>query len=186
MNKKAIELSVNFIVMVIIAIVIFGFGLYLAFSLVSSAEKTKSQLDQETILLIENMLDTGEKVVLPFDKKTIKKGQGDVFGYGIRNIKTEGGSSDTFYIEVNFEAALDSGCKESKDPQPIAEEIPQHQSSFELEVEKNEKKADSIPFLVPHKTSPGCYVYNLRVYENASLTNQYQYDFTKQIKIVVP
>ena len=86
--KKGIELSLNFLVTIIIALVILGFGIRFAYNLGSEATQmsdlTTEQLDKK---IAELLCDSSEMVCIGVDKKTIQKGKYDVFGIKIVNIQ---------------------------------------------------------------------------------------------------
>lgn len=86
--KKGIELSLNFLVTVIIAIVIFGFGIKFIYNLASEATQmetlTAEQLDKR---IGELLCDSSDRVCIGVEKKTIQKGKFDVFGVKIINIQ---------------------------------------------------------------------------------------------------
>ncbi len=100
-NKKAIELSVNFLVILIIAIVVFGFGIYLVFKFFGAApditEGISSQLQQE----INQMLSQGEKVALPINQQTVQDGKGYTFWLGISNMLNNA-ETNSFTISANL------------------------------------------------------------------------------------
>jgi hypothetical protein len=99
-NKKAIELSINFVVLLIIALVVFGMGLTLFRKFFVQAEAIQENLDEQTRKeLQQRMMNSLEQVVIYPTQMTIKKGRGDVFGVGILNI---GNDADLFYIEADF------------------------------------------------------------------------------------
>ncbi len=102
MNKKGIELSVNMLVVIIIALVVFGFGIWMSSKFFGAAESQKAQIDQDTESAIENLLSGGTRVGIPINRKTIKRGSSDIFGLGVLNT---GGQSDNFVIKVNFNRA---------------------------------------------------------------------------------
>jgi len=87
MNKKAFELSINFIVMLILATVVFGFGLYFVRMLFTEAGNIKAQLDKDTEDRIISLLDRGEMVAFPISTKDISQDDNAVFGLGVLNVK---------------------------------------------------------------------------------------------------
>jgi hypothetical protein len=97
MNKKGFELSVNFIVVVILAIFIMSMGLYLGYKSFALFELKKAQLDMETEAQIESMLASGEKVIVPIFRKPIEEG-GTIFGLGVLNIVDN--PSTEFKLEI--------------------------------------------------------------------------------------
>ena len=86
--KKGFELSLNFLVTIIIALVILGFGVRFVYNLASQATQmsdiTTEQLDKK---IGELLCDSSEMVCIGVDKKTIQKGKYDVFGIKIVNIQ---------------------------------------------------------------------------------------------------
>ncbi len=63
MNKKAIQLSINFIVMLIIAIVIFAFGINFIYNLLSSAEEMKDITLEDIDNRISNLMCGANKII---------------------------------------------------------------------------------------------------------------------------
>ena len=86
--KKGIELSLNFLVTIIIALVILGYGIRFLYNIASEATKidviTTDQLDKR---IGELLCDSSERVCIGVDKKTIERGKFDVFGIKIVNIQ---------------------------------------------------------------------------------------------------
>ena len=87
MNKNGIELSLNFLVVLIISIVLFGFGVRFISRLSSEATQlqdlTLGELDER----IGNLVCEGsDRVCIGIDRKTIKRTKFDVFGLKIINI----------------------------------------------------------------------------------------------------
>lgn len=178
MNKKAIQLSVNFIVILIISIVVFGFGITLAYNLVNKGVETKESLDAQTDLELEKLLDTGEKVVIPFNRKEIYPGNKAVVWIGIRNVLDTPGESDVFNIQVNLRGAFEPDGRE-----PINSAV-SFSKSFpdSLEIKKNEKAKVPVAFSLPDRVRKGIYRYDVIVLD----PNNEQYGFTKHIDIIVP
>jgi len=86
-SKKAMELSINFIVMLIIAMALFSFGIWFAYKFFGGAEQMRTDLDSQTQTQIENLLMSGnDRVVIPFSSKTLDKSDSSVFGVGILNV----------------------------------------------------------------------------------------------------
>ncbi|MDP2750524.1 MAG: hypothetical protein Q8O89_06860 [Nanoarchaeota archaeon] len=96
-NKRAIELSVNFIVVLILAIVTFSLAIGLTYNMFSKAYKLKADIDSDTKSQILSLLDSGEKVAIPANRASIQSGKNEVFGLGILNIEK---TSSDFFIEV--------------------------------------------------------------------------------------
>lgn len=99
-GKKAFELSMTFLVMLIIIIVIFTGSISFTKKFFSSAEELRATIDAQTEAEIQALLyQQGSLVAVPIFKKTIARGQHENFGIGIRNIM---GSEETFYVLISF------------------------------------------------------------------------------------
>lgn len=107
MNKKAaIELSVNFLVIIIICIVVFGFSIYIIKRFFTHAETIRMTYDERTEKEIERLLDDGSRVAIPFDEKTIYNGEFKTFGIGIMNTLNIA-ERNNFRITISFDKAYD-------------------------------------------------------------------------------
>src|SRR3989344_6412649 len=113
LDKKAIELSLNFIVIIIISIILFGFGISFISRLSSQATElqdlTISELDEK----IGNLVCEGsDRVCVGIDRKKIAAKKFDVFGLKIINIL----DSQNFDVIVSRPAP--SGYKKDKQEIP--------------------------------------------------------------------
>lgn len=109
MNKRAIELSVNFLVMLILALVVFAGGLTVVKKFFGAAEQKREELDSETEQEIERLLMDGSKVGIPISKKEIRMGEDEIFGLGIYNVK---GAPKDFTVTVTFSTGIDENNQE--------------------------------------------------------------------------
>lgn len=105
LNKKAFEVAVNFIVILVISLIVFAFGLYITNKFFRQAEEVKADIDLETREQIEKLLDDGSRVAIPLNRRTIARGHSDTFGLGILNVL--GGSPTIFTVRVGFDAAFE-------------------------------------------------------------------------------
>ena len=71
MRKRGIELSINFIVILIISLIIFTSGLVFTNKFFKLAVDRKADLDKQTELEIQNLLSDGAPVAIPYNKKKI-------------------------------------------------------------------------------------------------------------------
>ena len=101
-SRKGIELSINFIVILILSLIIFVGGLVFTTKFFNMAMDEKARLDKETEAKIDQLLADGAPVAIPQNKKAIKRGHSDVFGLGIRNIYRE---PKDFYVVMSFSKA---------------------------------------------------------------------------------
>lgn len=171
MSKKAIQLSLNFLVITIISIVIFGMGIYLMNKFLGHADDTVFQWEERQKKEIEDLLSQGKVVAIPFDSKTIQQKKSDSFGVGIMNILDE--SPVDFRIDVIFSKAYDgpnvlcdhddtSGC--GVDPDTWLRSSTQ--MGGPLNITKTIKRYDQEKFLVGMRIGdavPGIYTFDLRV-----------------------
>ena len=169
MNKKALELSINFIVIVIISLVIFGMGIGIANKFLGQAEVIKQDLDQQTENQINAMLDSGDRLAIPIDNKIIEKGKSDVFGLGILNIL---GQTRTFTVTISSSLYV-SPTKQTENPPTIPLEFIEVRSK---ELKNNEHDVMPLVVRAPRNARPGTYVLNVHVS---------QYDETLQITVRV-
>jgi|TARA_B100001971_G_C18099308_1_gene487914 hypothetical protein len=86
-DKKGIELSVNFLVIIIIAIVVFFFGARFIYNLASEAtELGKLTLDELDTRIGDLICEGSEKVCLGINRKVIERGKLDIFELKMMNI----------------------------------------------------------------------------------------------------
>ena len=104
MNKKAIELSINFLVIIIISVVVFTLGTRFIYNLASETTKLGKLTLDELDKRIEDLSCQGsERVCISRNRKVISKGDFSVFGLKIINI-LEG---KNFNYKISSSAALD-------------------------------------------------------------------------------
>jgi len=107
MNRKsAFQLSISFVVMIIIAIVVFSFSVYIVKKFFTHAEDIKLTYDERTEQEIERLLDDGSRVAVPRERKTIVNGNFDTFGVGILNVIGKAPRNE-FMLNVSFSKAFD-------------------------------------------------------------------------------
>lgn len=164
LGKKGFELSINFIVMLILAIAVFGFGLFFVNKLFHQAGEIKAQLDVDTEKRIESMLDRGEKVAFPISSKDIKAGEMATFGLGIMNVNQ---LTTTFDVEIICSVATDSRDNE------IANGCDGYQNWMfgvdPVTLEKNEKKVIPIAIVIPGSKTKGTYAFTVKVLDNGNI-----------------
>lgn len=156
-DKKAIELSLNFIVILIISIIIFGFGVRFIQKLSSQAielqELTISELDEK----IGNLVCEGsERVCVGIDRKVVQRKKFDVFGLKIINIL------DSQEFEITVSPSDPIGYKKDKTPVegPALTINPQSRA---IKINKNEEKSIGIGVQVPANAVSGTYIFNVEI-----------------------
>ncbi len=101
-NKKSMEVAVGTIVLLILAILVFIFAIFIAFKIFGGAEEIKSQIDLKTKSQIESAMQrTNELVSVPFNVKQTKIGDAVTFGMGVKNIHESG----DFSASISFDNA---------------------------------------------------------------------------------
>lgn len=103
-KKAALQLSVNFLVILIICIVIFSSSIYIMRKFFQHAEDIKMVYDERTEKEIERLLDDGSRVAIPFDKKTIYNGEFKTFGIGVLNM-LDTSFDNEFVVNISFKKA---------------------------------------------------------------------------------
>lgn len=155
MNKSAISLSINFLVVIIISLVVLGFGITLLFKFMGGAEDIKGKLDQRTQEQIEHLLiDEGKKVALPLHHANLYGGGEKAFGVGIRNIDFLQ-FGDKFRINIEANTPSDTNANEwflyFKE---------------DLTIEENEHHVEPIMVSVPDNAAKGLYIFDVTVFDS--------------------
>lgn len=169
-NKRGIELSVNFLVIIIISLVIFGFGIYFISRLSSSATElgdlTLGELDKRIGDLI---CEGSARVCIGIERQIIKRAKLGVFGLKILNL------DDAQQFEVTVLPSNPIGYDSSN--QPIQKTgsfrglliIPSLYTSpgRAVQIDKNEQETIGIGVQVPEDAPPGTYIFNIDIKDGA-------------------
>ncbi|MBI5393377.1 hypothetical protein HZA96_05900 [Candidatus Woesearchaeota archaeon] len=159
MKKKAMELAINFIVMLILAMAIFGVGIYFATNIFGKTAKMGDSLDQQTTTLLENKLrDSSLPVAFGKFKQTVKKGDNIKFALGIAN--NEQGDK-TFEIKIECSIVV-------KNSEEVKLPCPPPPKDKEIIVPAKDYKTSAILFAVDKKTSSATYIYDVIVTEKGA------------------
>jgi hypothetical protein len=105
MKKKGLELSINFIIVLVLAVVTLFMGIII-FNLVFRAGiELEQEVSQSTKDQINRLLMAGdENVIMPEFFREMSVGEQKAFGLGIRNY----GGTEKFTINIIFDLAVDS------------------------------------------------------------------------------
>ena len=161
MDKRGIELSLSFIVVIIISIVIFGFGIRFMAKLFSQANALQDLTSKELDERIGNLICEGsERVCIGIDRKKMMKNEIYVFGLKIINIL------DSQNFEINVSHPEPIGYK--KDKQPIQKVAPFNGLIIKpayrtVLIAKNEEKNLGIGIQVPSNAVSGTYILNVEI-----------------------
>jgi len=177
-NKKGFELSINFIVILIISIVVFGFGIKFAYDIMHQAEELKDITLKDIEANLERiMCDSSEKICVGTSTREIRPNKVGFFTVGILNTYDD---RQNFYIDV----------EESE-----SEGIPQIGKKYwmlrnELTIEPNEQQKVGIAVQVPGGVKKGTYVLNVYVCSDESIScgknSENRYGATQKLYVVVP
>jgi hypothetical protein len=152
MHKKAMELSINFIVMLIIALVVFGMGLVLFKKFFVAADDIKQNLDDQTRKELQaKMMASSDEVVIYPTEFTVQKGKSDVIGVGILNI----GAQTSFTIKSEYISCynrdgqdITAQCSPSDGSKPIRLYDDQNPTGRTVTVLPNKREIFDVPFKV--------------------------------------
>lgn len=170
LNKRGIALTVNFIVILIIAIVVLGFGIFFARSLFTGAEDIRENLDEQTRIEIEQLLNDGSRVAIPFTQQETSKNKPAYFGIGILNILP---GEQQFTIRVEHGPGYRIDKSEICDPcTNMMGVLPSVEITYTIEPNKQQKHLLAI--MPNDRAERGTYVFNVRVTYSEGL-----YDFKK-------
>jgi len=157
-NKKSIELSLNFMVIIIISIVIFGFGMVFLSKLASQAEDirklTLNQIDGRISSLI---CEGSDRVCIAVTSKSIQRSKFGIFGVKIFNIL----ETQDFQIEVKPSNPL--GFKQDNTP-ITGPPLIINPLSRTINIGQNEEKDFGIGVQVPPNAPVGStYILNVEI-----------------------
>lgn len=174
MNKKAFELSINFLVVVIIAIVMLALGMKLITDFFGKATEIHAIIDEGTKAEINEMLSRGEQVAVPFNLKQIRRGEDDTFGIGVLNTAK---TPLDFQPTISFDEAFAEDDSQITDVNE-ADWLLYDSESFSLG--PSEDKQIPVLVKVPETADSGTYIFNVRVLQNGNT-----YGSTNKIRVVV-
>ncbi len=160
MNRKgAIELSANFIVVIVISMVILAGGLALFFKIKKGAETqadiVSSQIEED---LKSMMLRNGARVAVYPTELFLSAGDSDVIGLGITNIYDR---SVYFVIAVTVTHFIDSETPGSPIVSSDFYSIPSDISG--IQIIQKDQKVNSIVLKIPKGSPEGQYIYTIIV-----------------------
>lgn len=161
-SKRAIELSLDFIVIIIIALVIFSFGVWFISNLSKEAadltELTTDQLDE----MIKSLACSGyDRVCTPESSKTISRKKFGVFGINIFNVLND----QNFDIIVSYPNPLGY----TKSQQPITgPPLTIYPASRKVFIKQNDEAKIAIGVQVPENAKSGQYIFNVEIRQSGS------------------
>ena len=158
-NKKAIELSISFLVVLIISIVIFGFGIRFMYNLFSSANDIRDLTMEDIDKKIGDVVCEGsDRVCIGIDRKKIPRNDFDVFSVKIINILDA----------QNFDITVSNSAGYTKDKKQIQlttsfKGMAINPSSRNIYIDKNDEKSVGIGIQVPTNAPSGTYIVDVTI-----------------------
>ena len=164
-KKAALDLSVGFLVKLILAIVVFSMGMIIVrniFSTASSGDLTRG-VDDEVELQIRTLMDTGDKVVMFPEEIETTRNNVAIFGLGILNVLNAPGDTD-FNIQVQCHEFIPRNSNQRLDCTEGGDYESWTFADFpSVSLARNDEETVSIPIL-PSGAELGTYIYNVRVF----------------------
>ncbi len=176
MNKKAVELSLNFLVTLIIAIVIFGFGVAFVYNIAAGAggikDLTTEDIDNQ---IAELKCARAERICLDRDNINLKPNKLEVIGLKILNIDE---TSEQFDITTALTKYVNKDNQQEPIPSGTPIDIlPAQRTEF---IEINTANTFGIGFELGDSAPAGTYVIDIDVQAGGG-----DYDKTHKIYLSV-
>jgi hypothetical protein len=164
-KKAAIELSANFLVVIILSIVILVGSVYLLTTVVGKARELSAMTQDDLDKRIESLQCT-DLVCFAVNYKQIERGKFEVFGLKVfNNGQTQG---EDFKLTVNQTS-------------PLAPQLNWQPKTYEFRARLNDEARIGVGIEVPKNASSGIYIFNANVYKDNSI-----YGNTIQFRVEVP
>ena len=162
MKKASIQVSVNFLVVIIIGIVMLSFGGVLLKNMISSSGDQLLEMDERLQGEIEKvLLRDGKPIAIPIIQKTISRGDVDVFGIGVLNVD---GFDYDFVVKADFSSAYRTSDGSAITVTPSFDPGSWITEPNEIRIKNSENFVFPVPVSVPKAGVPkGEYIYNLYI-----------------------
>ena len=178
-NKQAVELSLNFIVILIISIALFGFGVIFIRNLFSQAtdlrDLTLEELDER---IAELICEGSDKVCIGIDSKTIKRKEYAVFGLKILNVL----DSQEFEIKVDPPQDYLGYKKDGSKIDTTSLPLIRYPESRTVVIKQNEEVKLGIGIQVPSTAVSGTYIFNVNIIDGEGIS----YSSVQKLWVEVP
>ena len=185
MKRGAIQLSMNFLVTIIIALALLALGIVLLRQFVSVTVETHNELNERTQDRISELLNQGQQIVIPFSSQTLRRGDSYIFGIGVMNIMDE----SAFEVTAGLSGAFhpdDTPLSQAELSEADPSSWPRVDSA-QFTLKKNEAQSKTLFIKVPTTAPSGTYIFNVMVYKNPPPYDQTTlYDTVRKITITVP
>ncbi|MBL7054691.1 hypothetical protein ISS05_02950 [Candidatus Woesearchaeota archaeon] len=187
MNKKAIELSINFLVILVISLTIFGFGIKFLYDLFQGAndleDLTFEDIDNQ---IAELMCGGNERVCLPNNHLTIKRGEFEPVGMKIINM-IDTSTSTTFSVTVTHGSFIDENGVSTQGTFTNVDCVPSCSSGTARteSIKNNEERDFGVGINVETGAVSGTYIFDVKV-EYINTTNALIEYYTDKLYIEIP
>lgn len=156
MNKKAISISINFIVVIIFVIIVIGLFFLLFYSFIGQSESAKAALDKNYVNEVQRLVSEGEKVAVYPQNIETQAGKSTAVGVGILN---KLGTNATFQINAECNATISSEKIIGNCPTPL----PVSFAKQDVFLENNEQKIVPLVISMKNGIAGGTYIINVEV-----------------------
>ena len=163
-KKGAIELSLNFIVIIIFSLVVLSLGILLIRNFFSQADDIKGAIEDVTMQEMDNLLAQGATVSLPSHTKPIQKGESDLFNLYVLNVLNQ--NNVNFDVNILFSGAYDKA--DNTIPPLSGEAHPDRWLNYVNSFPLNNNQAKKLQILVSvaKEAEKGTYIYTVNVNAN--------------------
>ncbi|HLC91358.1 MAG TPA: hypothetical protein VJI15_06345 [Candidatus Nanoarchaeia archaeon] len=165
-KRGDISLSVNFLVIIMISLVVFGMGVTILYKIVDGSLDKKAELDARTEQELQRLLiDEGKRVALPFHIADIIAGESHIFGIGILNVEAE---NDHFRLEITLDKAVNLQGEDISSDVEVKTWLLYLPTP--LKIEQGRHHTEPIGVDVPGNAPKGKYLFNVQVLRDSDGT----------------
>jgi len=158
MRKKAQELSINFFVMLIITVVVFGFALAFAYKFFGKSAELQARIDQRTESELQTLISSqGMKVAVYPTQIEATPGKPQTLGVGILNIL---GQKKTFTVSMACTKYINTSSASLNCPSTSIKSVIQPS----IDIENNKEGIVGGVISVDNSASAGTYIFDINVY----------------------
>jgi hypothetical protein len=163
LNKRGVELTINFIVMLILGLAVLSGSIVLTKNLFSKATEYKAQVDAQTQDEIRRLITSGNQLVVVYPgNKQVARGKFGSFGVGVNNILSTG--SDNFEMDIRYSTYVDKdgfeGLADGSSWLVLG--------SSSITVAKGRVSEFAVGLSVPQDAQDGVYVYDIQIYHDGA------------------
>ncbi|MCK4522342.1 MAG: hypothetical protein KAU20_07255 [Nanoarchaeota archaeon] len=177
-NKKAIQLSINFIVTLIIALVVFSMGIVFFNRFFRSAEEIRETLDESTKQQMQDiMFSTSEQVIVYPSSLTIEANNNGIFGVGVLNT----GGTGTFNLNKEIYKCYNANGYDMDCVDDEGNDFVELLSEISKNIKSNDQGIFEVNVYVKRNAPPGKYAISIEIKSDSA-----QYGEKHLVYITVP